>query len=171
LKFNSLQGDKVIVDIIKKMGGSIEKLILGYKTSRSDTHGTTVDASQCPDLVPIVSVLASLSSGMTEVVNAKRLRIKESDRLDAITQVLSTLGADIAQYTDGLVIKGADKLKGGEVDSFNDHRIAMAAAVASIRCEEKVIIKNAQSVNKSYPKFWEDFASLGGVINEFELGE
>ncbi|MBF7096435.1 3-phosphoshikimate 1-carboxyvinyltransferase [Alkalibacter mobilis] len=171
LKFDSLQGDKAIVDIIGKMGGNIEKLLLGYKTTRSNLHGTTVDASQCPDLVPIVSVLAALGDGMTEVVNAKRLRIKESDRLDAITQVLTTLGADIAQYTDGLIIRGKSKLKGGEVDSFNDHRIAMAAAIASIRCEEKVIVRNAQSVNKSYPNFWEDFAGLGGVINELEHGE
>lgn len=171
LKLDSLQGDKVIVDIIRKMGGNIEKLLLGYKTTRSDLHGTTVDASQCPDLVPIVSVLACLGSGMTEIINAKRLRIKESDRLDAITTVMSALGADIAQYTDGLIIKGRENLKGGVVDSFNDHRIAMAAAVASIRCEEKVIVNNAQSVNKSYPKFWEDFVSLGGIIHEFDVGE
>lgn len=171
LKLDSRQGDKVIVDIIKKMGGNIEQLLLGYKTSRSELHGTTVDASQCPDLVPIVTVLAALGSGMTEIVNAKRLRIKESDRLDAITQVLTTLGADVVQYTDGLIIRGREKLKGGEVDSFNDHRIAMAAAIASIRCEDKVIINNAQSVNKSYPKFWEDFVSLGGMIHEFDVGE
>jgi 3-phosphoshikimate 1-carboxyvinyltransferase len=171
LRFDSLQGDKVIVDIIRKMGGNIDKLLLGYKTSRSDLHGTTVDASQCPDLVPIVSVLAACGSGMTEIVNAKRLRIKESDRLDAITQVLTALGADVVQYTDGLIIKGKERLKGGEVDSFNDHRIAMAAAIASIRCEEKVIVNNAQSVNKSYPKFWEDFAGMGGIIREFDVGE
>ncbi|NTW73143.1 MAG: 3-phosphoshikimate 1-carboxyvinyltransferase [Eubacteriaceae bacterium] len=171
LRLESLQGDKVIVDIIKNMGGNIEKLLLGYRTSRSDTRGITVDASQCPDLVPIVSVLGSLSSGRTEIINAKRLRIKESDRLDAITQVLTTLGADIFQYTDGLIIQGRDRLKGGEVDSFNDHRIAMAAAIASIKCDEKVVIKNAQSVNKSYPKFWADFAMLGGRINELDMGE
>lgn len=171
LKPDSLQGDKVIVDILRKMGANVEKLLLGYKTSRSDLHGTTVDASQCPDLVPMVAVVASLSSGMTEIVNAKRLRIKESDRLDAITQVITALGGDVVQYTDGLIIKGREKLRGGEVDSFNDHRIAMAAAIASIRCEEKVIINNAQSVNKSYPKFWDDFVSLGGIIHEFNVGE
>ncbi|HCX65570.1 MAG TPA: 3-phosphoshikimate 1-carboxyvinyltransferase [Eubacteriaceae bacterium] len=169
LKFDSLQGDKIIVTLLEKMDAKIEKLLLGYKTSRSELRGVTIDASQCPDLVPILSVVASLSYGMTEIVNAKRLRIKESDRLDAITQVLSGLGADIAQYTDGLIIKGSDRLKGGKVDSFQDHRIAMAAAIASICCEEEVIITNADSVKKSYPHFWEDFKALGGMVDEFKL--
>lgn len=171
LKMDSLQGDKVIVDIIEKMGGKIEKILLGYKTTMSSTQGITIDASQCPDLVPILSVMAALSNGRTEIVNAKRLRIKESDRLEAITEVLSILGADIVQYTDGLIIKGREKLIGGEVDSYNDHRIAMAAAIASIKCEEKVIICNSGSVKKSYPIFWEDFAGLGGKINELDMGE
>lgn len=171
LKTDSVQGDKVIIDIIDKMGGDIEKLLLGYKTKLSQTSGITIDASQCPDLVPILSVLGAVSNGNTEIINAKRLRIKESDRLDAITQVLTILGADIVQYTDGLIIKGKEMLQGGTVDSFNDHRIAMAAAVASIKCEDKVIITNSSSVEKSYPDFWIDFANLGGKINEFNMGE
>ncbi|MFZ7133780.1 MAG: 3-phosphoshikimate 1-carboxyvinyltransferase [Eubacteriales bacterium] len=171
LKINSLQGDKIIVDMIKKMEGKIENLLLGYKTNLSGTRGITIDASQCPDLVPILSVLGAVSSGITEIINAKRLRIKESDRLDAITNVLTILGADIVQYTDGLIIKGRERLIGGTVDSYNDHRIAMAAAVASIKCQEKVVITNSQSVQKSYPDFWQDFESLGGKVHEFHMGE
>lgn len=171
LKPDSLQGDKVIIDLLKKMGGRIENLLLGYKANMSHTAGITIDASQCPDLVPILSVMGSVSSGITEIVNAKRLRIKESDRLDAITSVLTTFGADIVQYTDGLIIKGRESLTGGCVDSYNDHRIAMAAAIASIKCHEKVVITNSDSVQKSYPNFWKDFESLGGRINEFNLGE
>ncbi|MPW26215.1 3-phosphoshikimate 1-carboxyvinyltransferase [Alkalibaculum sp. M08DMB] len=171
IKAESLQGDKVIVDIIEEMGGKIESFLLGYKTSMSSTKGVTIDASQCPDLVPILSVIGATSGGITEIVNAKRLRIKESDRLQAITQVLTTLGADIVEYTDGLIIRGKEKLIGGEVDSHNDHRIAMAVAIASIKCEEKVIITNSQSIEKSYPNFWEDFVGLGGKLDELDMGE
>jgi len=171
IKGDSLQGDKAIVDIIKKMGGNINPLLLGYKTVMSSTRGITIDVSQYPDLVPILSVMGATSKGVTEIVNAKRLRIKESDRLKAISDVLTILGADIVQYSDGLIIRGKEKLIGGAVDSYNDHRIAMAAAIASIKCEEQVIITNSQSVEKSYPNFWEDFVSLGGKVDELDMGQ
>lgn len=171
IKVSSLQGDKVIINILEEMNVKVEKILIGIKTSLSNTKGITVDASQCPDLVPIVAVIGALSEGMTEIINAKRLRIKESDRLSAITQVLTELGADIVEYSDGLIIRGREMLSGGHVDSHKDHRIAMAAAIASICCQEEVYITNADSVNKSYPQFWDDFVSLGGKINEFHLGE
>ena len=110
-------------------------------------------------------MLASLSEGETTVINGQRLRIKESDRIESTRTELEKLGADIVETEDGLIINGRTSLKGGvEIDSWNDHRIAMAMAVASIRCEEPIVIKDSYVVNKSYPNFWEDFAKLGGVI-------
>jgi 3-phosphoshikimate 1-carboxyvinyltransferase len=83
---------------------------------------------------------------------------------------LTKLGADIEEKEDGLIIRGKAQLKGGEVDSWNDHRIAMSLAVASISCSETVIIKNSGSVKKSYPTFWEDFKKLGGKLDEWSVG-
>ncbi|AEE92573.1 3-phosphoshikimate 1-carboxyvinyltransferase [Tepidanaerobacter acetatoxydans Re1] len=169
LDINSHQGDKYIVDIIRKMGA---QPVIGknfIKVEASNTHGVTVDAAQCPDLVPIVAVLGALSRGTTQILNAGRLRIKESDRLKAISLELSHLGAKIVELADGLIIEGRDMLDGGIVDSWNDHRIAMALAVASVRCRNPVIIKHSDAVSKSYPGFWKDFIKLGGVVDEFDF--
>lgn len=170
LNLQSLQGDKVILDIVRAMGGRIESDEDIVKVYKSETKGDIIDVSQCPDLVPILAVLASLSKGKTSIINAARVRIKESDRLKAISNELKKLGADIEELEDGLIINGVEKLTGGEVDSWNDHRIAMALAVASIRCENPVIISNAEAVKKSYPGFWKDFENLGGVIDEWDVG-
>ena len=94
------------------------------------------------------------------VFNAQRLRIKESDRLQTVCAMLQNLGADAAQTEDGLLIRGGKPLTGGTVDSANDHRIAMAAAVASILCRSPVTVTGAEAVEKSYPNFWRDFQAL-----------
>lgn len=170
LKLDSLQGDKAILHIIESMGGKIVRGKDMVKAMPSKISGTTIDASQCPDLVPVISVLAALSKGITSITNAGRLRIKESDRLAALASELSKLGADIEEKNDGLLIRGKEFLEGGLVDSWNDHRIAMALAVASLRCKDPVMIKDADCVRKSYPNFWEHFKALGGNINEWSLG-
>nr|WP_300094671.1 3-phosphoshikimate 1-carboxyvinyltransferase [Sedimentibacter sp.] len=155
LNMDSLQGDKEIVNIVRKYDSGSEEV--------------TIDASQIPDLVPILAVLASLKNGVTtNIINAERLRIKESDRLKAISTELGKLGAIIEEQKDGLVIKGRDLLDGGAVvDSWNDHRIAMSLAVAATRCREEIILTDCMAVNKSYPDFWEHYKMLGGKINEF----
>ena len=123
-----------------------------------------LDVSQCPDLVPPLAAMAALRSGeTTAIVNAARLRIKESDRLAAVTEVLSALGAQVEEFEDHLVIHGKERLAGGvTVSGHNDHRIAMMAAIAAIRCDAAVTITGAECVKKSYPNFWEDYRSLGG---------
>lgn len=171
LNNHSLQGDKAILDLIEKMGGDIDVNEFSAKTQNSNTKGITIDASQCPDIVPILAVLGALSKGETRIINAARLRIKESDRLKAISTELNKLGADVRELEDGLVINGKDSLTGGVVDSWNDHRIAMAMAIASQKCTGELTITNSDAVNKSYPHFWEDFKSLGGDIDEFNMGE
>jgi 3-phosphoshikimate 1-carboxyvinyltransferase len=167
----SLQGDRAILEIIKNMG--VKLVVKGEQVQAlpSITRGTIIDASQCPDLVPVLTVFAALSKGTTEIINAGRLRIKESDRLSAITCELNKIGADIKERSDGLVIKGKEALKGGTVNSWNDHRIAMALAIASIKCAEPIIIQESECVKKSYPDFWKDFKGLGGDVNEWNLGE
>ena len=147
----SHQGDRVILDDMEKLNG----------------RGTVVlDVRECPDLVPPLAARAALRDGeTTRIINAGRLRIKESDRLASVTQVLNALGAEIVEEPEGLTIHGRASLSGGvTVDSWNDHRIAMMAAIAATRCEKPVVITGAESVRKSYPTFWEDYARLGGGI-------
>lgn len=123
-------------------------------------RGMEIDASGIPDLVPILAVAASLAEGETRIVHAERLRLKESDRLRTTTAMLSALGADIRETADGLLIHGKDRLAGGRVDASNDHRIAMAAAVAAAGCAAPVIIDGAECTEKSFPRFWETLEAL-----------
>ncbi|WP_346876306.1 MULTISPECIES: 3-phosphoshikimate 1-carboxyvinyltransferase [unclassified Clostridium] len=167
LNKDSLQGDKVILDILEAMGCNVEESEEGIKVKPSKTKGIEIDASNCPDLVPVLTVLASLSEGETKIVNAKRLRIKECDRLHAITKELNKLGANIIELEDSLIISGVNELKGGEVDSHNDHRIVMALAIAATRANGDVIINNPSAVEKSYPNFFKDYFKLGGEGDEF----
>lgn len=171
LNLNSLQGDKRILETIKDMRGKLSVDGDKIKACSRGTEGIAFDGSECPDLVPIVAVLAALSKGTTHIVNAGRLRIKESDRLTAITTGLNKIGADVEEREDGLIIRGKDMLYGGEADSFNDHRIAMALAIASTRCINPVTIKDSGCIKKSYPDFWDHFRKLGGRIDEWSMGE
>lgn len=146
-----------------------DRKIVPYYRNMKENGDVTLDVSDCPDLVPPLAAHAALrgAGNTTYIVNAARLRIKESDRLTAVTTVLNALGADIEELPDGLVIRGKDTLAGGvTVDSFNDHRIAMMTAVAATRCEAPVVLRDAGCVKKSYPDFWEDYAALGGKISK-----
>lgn len=167
----SKQGDRAIIDIVKEMGGDLSWTKDCLKIKATETIGVEIDASQCPDLVPILATLGSVSKGITRIYNAERVRIKESDRLKAIATELNKLGADISETDDGLIINGVQRLSGGIVDSWNDHRIAMALAVAAIKADGEVIIKDSKCVNKSYPHFWEDYKALGGIVHEWRMGK
>ncbi|HHU05400.1 MAG TPA: 3-phosphoshikimate 1-carboxyvinyltransferase [Clostridiales bacterium] len=158
----SMQGDKAVLELLKSFGAEVKLRGDAVMVKPSFLHGIDIDASDIPDLVPVLSAVAAVAKGRTVIKNASRLRMKESDRLRAVSETLSKLGADITETEDGLVINGRESLTGGTADSFGDHRIAMMAAVASVACTEPVTIKNAEAVNKSYPHFFEDFRSLGG---------
>jgi 3-phosphoshikimate 1-carboxyvinyltransferase len=173
LKLDSLQGDKEVIDILERMGLKIDNKNNGLIGTVSEKlKATVIDGSQCPDIIPVVSLVAALGSGKTEIINAGRLRIKECDRLAAITSELNKLGAKITEKEDGLIIEGVKELKGGiEVWSHKDHRIAMTIAIASTMCTEPIILKDYECVSKSYPEFWNDFKNLGGVFDEWNVGE
>ena len=144
-----------------------DKAIEKYYVNLSEPGDMTIDVSGCPDLVPPLAAMAALREGTTYLVNAARLRMKESDRLAAVSDVLCKLGATVEEGPDFLAIRGLLTLPGGaEVDAYNDHRIAMMAAIAATRCERPVTLTGAESVNKSYPNFWEDYVNLGGKITE-----
>lgn len=160
----SHQGDKKIIQDILDLGGKItfnEDKLKAYPTK---TKGCVIDFSQSPDLGPALSVLGALSKGTTEFINASRLRIKECDRITCMKEELEKLGAQIVENPDGMVILGVDKLNGGVVDSHNDHRVAMALAMASLKAKDNIKILNAECVSKSYPNFWEVFESIGGEV-------
>lgn len=163
---HSRQGDRAIIDILRSMGGQIERDGDAFLAHPSLTEGTVVHAEEVPDLVPVLAALAAVSRGRTVITGAARVRLKECDRLHAMAEELERLGASIEEKPDGLVIDGKESLTGGTVSSWNDHRIAMALAAISSRCDAPLTVTGAECVAKSYPLFWEDFAELGGETDE-----
>lgn len=159
---DSAQGDKAIIDVLQKMNAQIIRSGNSYKADVSGLKGSVIDASQIPDAVPVIAAIAASAEGETVIKNAQRLRLKESDRIVSTAQMLRSLGAEVKETEDGMIISGKPVLSGGTVDSFNDHRIAMAAAVAAAKCKGEVIITDAGAVNKSYPDFYIDYNKLGG---------
>ncbi len=160
------QGDAVIAELLRRMGGRIEVHAQGhYTASASRLRGCTINAEQCPDLVPILAVAASVATGETNIIGAARLRLKESDRLATVTAMLTALGGDITETDDGLIIRGVPALHGGTVDAAGDHRIAMSAAIAATVCDGTVTVCGAEAVAKSYPAFWADYENINEVTS------
>ena len=159
---DSPQGDRAIVKILSDFGADVTvgEHEVTVKRAKLTAPQTPVDASDIPDLIPIVSVLASVSEGTTVIENCARLRLKESDRLVTIRNTLTALGADVQIAGDSLVIRGVETLAGGTVSSCNDHRIAMAAAIAATVSAGDVTILQSEAVAKSYPMFFEDMNRL-----------
>ena len=155
---DSKQGDKIFIDIVKEMGGKISWKGERITAEKSELNGIDFDASDTPDIVPTVAVLAATANGITKIYNAEHLRIKEIDRIKGIVTNLRSLGVDAKELRDGLGIKGG-KIRGGTVDSFGDHRMAMAFSLLGIVSE--VTVKNAEVVNVSYPEFFEDLKKIG----------
>ena len=157
---DSLQGDKAVVEILSAFGAKAQQSGDAVTVSPGRLHAVDMDAAAIPDLVPVLSVVAAAAVGTTRIYNAQRLRLKESDRIASVRAMLKALGADAEETEDGLLIHGGKPLTGGTVDSCNDHRIAMAAAIASVICQNPVTVLGAEAVEKSYPNFWRDFAQL-----------
>ena len=165
LDINSRQGDKECVDIYKRFGARITEDKGNIIIEHGELKGIEINAENIPDMVPALAVTAAFAEGETVIKGAERLRIKECDRLAAMADGLSRLGADIEETKDGLIIKGVKSLHGGEVKGYNDHRIVMSMAVAGMCADGDVIISDRESIRKSYPKFFEDYRKLGGVAD------
>ncbi|MBQ2774413.1 MAG: 3-phosphoshikimate 1-carboxyvinyltransferase [Clostridia bacterium] len=162
LDLDCSQSDKAIFKLLSQFGAEISTDNGIHVKGTNKRNPLKIDVSPCPDLFPVLAVTACGAKGDTMLHNAARLRIKESDRIASTAHMIRSLGGEVTEGDDYLIIHGTGSLKGGTVDSFNDHRIAMAAAIAACICDGNVTIKGAQAINKSYPKFFEDYNSLGG---------
>lgn len=160
---SSVQGDRAVVDLLRQFGAQVDESGDRVTVRRGTLHGCKIDARPIPDLIPVISVVAALAEGETHIHNAGRLRLKESDRLESTCRMLQVLGAEAQELPDGLVIRGKPCcLSGGTVDSYRDHRIAMAAAVAAMGAKGIVTVTDSQCTDKSYPAFWNHLSSLKG---------
>lgn len=159
LNLNSAQGDRAILTILRGFGAIVEEQSGVVHVRRGELRPHVIDAAATPDLVPTLSALAAAVPGETRIENAARLRLKESDRLRTTAAMLTALGASVQELPDGLVIRGGC-LHGGVVDAANDHRIAMAAAVAACAAAGDVTVLGAECIEKSYPSFWTDLAQM-----------
>ena len=166
LNMHSSQGDRAILDIMEQMGGEIVETSAGIKVVCDKIKPATIDASQCPDLMPVVSVACGLAEGTSHIINAGRLRIKECDRLTASVELLKATGIDAVEEEDSMTITGSTSYNKAEVTSSNDHRMCMAEAILSTRANGPITIDDKDCVKKSYPGFFEDFKSLGGEYHE-----
>ncbi len=165
LNFASVQGDRCILDILKLANASVD-IGEDITVSKSKLIGFTFDADGCPDLVPIASVLGAYAKGKTVIKNIQRLRIKESDRVLSTIAMLNAFDIKAECKQNDLIIYGGQP-KAGRIDSFNDHRIAMSAAVLATGVKEgESVITNAKAVNKSYPSFFLDLVKVGGKAYE-----
>lgn len=162
LRLTSAQGDMEVIEILESLGADISVKKNSVTVKKSELKAAEIDAAQIPDLVPILAVAASAAKGKTRIYNAERLRAKESDRLQSTADMINALGGRAEIILDELHIEGVENLKGGIVNGCNDHRIVMAASVAALRCENEVTITDRESINKSFPNYFEEYEKLGG---------
>lgn len=166
LDTNSLQGDKRCVDIVRQMGAVAEEYPDGVLVRRGRLRGITLDATDIPDLVPVIAALAATSEGETVITGTARLRLKESDRIETTCRMIEAIGGNAVGDDDKIVIKGGLGLPVSAVNCAGDHRIAMAAAILASAAKSDVTINGADCVRKSYPSFWKDYKRLDGNIKE-----
>lgn len=164
LSLPSRQGDCAIVDILRCFGANVIVSGSSISVTQAPLHGTVIDVGNTPDLVPAIAIAAAAASGRTVITNAGRLRLKESDRIASVCGAINALGGIAREEGDNIVIEGSKALRGGVVDSCGDHRIAMLGSVASELCTSDVTVLSAEATNKSYPGFFDDFKSLGGMV-------
>ena len=174
---NSVQGDKACVSCFENFGLRTRwegDVLAAWNPNADKPFGglrrTVIDASQINDLVPALAVCGALSEGETRIIHAERLRLKESDRLAAMAEAINNLGGNAEETADGLIIRGVEQLQGGVVEGKNDHRVVMALASGALRCKNDLTVTDEQSIQKTYPGFFEDFRKLGGIANVIHMG-
>ena len=164
----SLQPDRAVLGILKEMGAQVRFSGGSVHIRPGELHGIRIDCAPVPDLFPVLAVTAAFAEGETVFYNAGRLRLKECDRLHAMADCLTRLGAKVEEQEDWLAVYGGRPLSGGKVSGYNDHRIVMAMSIAALRCSGPVTISDAQAVEKSYPDFFTQFSRLQGTVSVSE---
>ena len=159
---SSRQADRAVLALLRRYGAEVQCETGGVFVRKAPLHGIDIDAGAIPDLIPAIAAVAAYAEGETNITNAARLRLKESDRLHTIAETLNVLGGCAKELPDGLNITGKPRLAGGTADSFGDHRIAMLAAVLAAGCRTPVTVLGAQCTSKSYPAFWQVLERLKG---------
>jgi len=157
----SLEPDSAIVNLLCQLGANVNVNKSRVIVEGGMLKATSVDIRECPDLGPIIAVLACYADGKTTITGARRLRYKESDRLASMRSELDALGGEIIETEDGLVLRGPVTLRGGITKSHNDHRIAMALSIAALGASKELTLQGAECISKSYPNFFEDLRSIG----------
>lgn len=165
LREDSLQGDRVILDILAKCGARFAREGDAVRFEKSRLRGAEIDIADCPDLGPILMVLGLFCEGGTVLKNAARLRVKESDRIAAMEAEIRKMGGGITSDENTVTVR-ASRLRAPDapLDSHNDHRVVMAMAVAALGAGVPVAIENAGAVAKSYPDFFDVLRSVGGKV-------
>ena len=163
LDIESKQADKEIIQILKQMGAYMKFTGNRVTTEKSDLKAIDIDLRDCPDLFPIVSCLCSIAEGRSTLTGLGRLKIKESDRLEAVIEGLERMGVKMIRSENSLTIIG-DSPIGAMIDPHNDHRIAMSFAILAQRASGKTKILNSKCVSKSYPEFWGHLKKIGAKI-------
>ncbi len=160
LTYPSPQGDSQVLELLRRMGAQVDYTD-GTLSARGKALGPIdIDVSQIPDLAPALAALLCGIKGVSRILNAGRLRMKESDRLNGTASLLKDLGADVRVEGESLIICGTGRLAGGRARVLGDHRLAMAAAVAACSCDAEVVIDEPACVAKSFPDFWTQLEAL-----------
>ena len=161
---SSLQGDREILSLLRAFGAEVSAEGSAVFCRWAPLRGTEIDASNIPDLVPVLAAVAAHARGDTRIRGVRRLRLKESDRVVSVLAMIRGLGGEAEAGENEIVIHGKGRLPGGRVDAFRDHRIVMAAAVAASRAEGPSEIQGIEAADKSYPGFFDRWQALGGSI-------
>ena len=163
LEIGSCQADREIIHILEEMEAYIKFTGSRITTEKSDLAAIETDLSDCPDLFPIVACLCSVAEGESRLTGLARLKLKESDRVSAMMEGLQRMGLSITSHDDIVTIRGGE-VHGAQIDSHNDHRIAMSFAVLAQVAKGETTIMNPECVSKSYPAFWADLEKIGARI-------
>lgn len=165
LDLSSTQADKAIIDALMSANAGIAMEAKGIRIHQSRMNGFYFDATDCPDLFPPLVALAAYCKGKTTIKGVSRLTHKESNRAITLQDEFDKMGVLIDLEGDDMIIHGTGKVKGADVHSNHDHRIAMACAVAALRADSETVIEEALAVKKSYPGFYNDLKSLGADVS------
>ncbi len=169
LSVTSKQADIAILEVLHKAGASLVTAGNAVTVNRSPLRAFEFDATDCPDLFPVLSILAACCNGESYITGVHRLFHKESNRAESITEMLENFAVPFSIEDDALCITGVRKLRGTVIDAYHDHRIVMAAAIGALRANGPVTINEAEAVNKSYPGFFGDLISCGVQCNFSEV--